>query len=96
MRRLLALSLLVAFAASSFSSPAGSAVILSELCDPQNNYTTDRFIEIFNPGPGDVDLAGWSVVAIANDVDVCTWGLSGTLPVGRRVGRPGKVRPRLA
>ena len=32
--------------------PRGLRVILSELCDPLNNYTTDRFIEIYNTGPG--------------------------------------------
>lgn len=65
------------------AAPAHSALILSELCDPQSNFVTDRFIEVFNSGPGDVDLAGWSVVAIANNVDVTTWPLSGSLPAGQ-------------
>lgn len=30
-----------------------------------------------------MDLTGWSVVAIANGVDACTWPLSGTLPAGQ-------------
>ena len=69
--------------------PARAGVILSELCDPLNGYTsspvgkTDRFIEIYNVGPGAVDLTGWSVVAIANGADVTTWPLSGTLPAGQ-------------
>lgn len=62
---------------------ARAGLFLSELCDPQNNFQTDRFIEIFNSGPDPVDLAGWSVVAIANNVDVTTWSLSGTLPAGQ-------------
>ena len=65
------------------AAPARAALILSELCDPRVFYETDRFIEIYNTGPGDADLTGWSVVAIANDVDVVTWPLSGTLPAGQ-------------
>ncbi len=65
------------------SAPAFAGVFLSELCDPQNNFQNDRFIEIYNSGPGAVDLTGWSVVAIANGVDVTTWPLSGTLPAGQ-------------
>jgi endonuclease I len=74
--RLLLLSLL---AALTLAVPARAGLFLSELCDPTNNYVTDRFIEIYNPGPGSVDLTGWSVVAIANSVDVTTWTLSGTI-----------------
>ena len=82
LRRLPAL-LLAAILAVSFARPAWPGVFLSELCDPQNNYPTDRFIEIYNSGPGDVDLANWSVVAVANNLDVCTWPLSGTLAAGQ-------------
>jgi hypothetical protein len=82
-RRLPALLLTVTFALLLLSGPARAGLILSELCDPQSNYTTDRFIEIYNSGPGAVDLTGWSVVAIANSLDVCTWTLSGTLPAGQ-------------
>jgi endonuclease I len=71
------------FAVSVGVGPARSSVILSELCDPQSNYTTDRFIEIYNPGPDAVDLTNWSVVAVANNVDVTTWALSGTLNAGQ-------------
>ena len=60
-----------------------AGVFLSELCDPQNNYQTDRFIEIYNSGPSPVDLTGWSVIAVANNVEVTTWTLSGTLAVGQ-------------
>lgn len=62
---------------------AHSGVFLSELCDPQDHYTTDRFIEIYNSGPDAVDLTNWAVVAVANNVDVTTWPLSGTLAAGQ-------------
>jgi endonuclease I len=75
---LLAVLLLAALAA-----PAGAAVFLSELCDPLNNYTTDRFIEIYNSGPGDVDLTNWKIIAVANNVDANTWDLSGTIGAGQ-------------
>ena len=76
--RLLASLILLALAAR----PAASGVFLSELCDPLNNFSTDRFIEIYNSGPSPVDLTGWSIVAVANSGDVLTWPLSGTIPVG--------------
>ena len=79
LKKLLALCVTAVFAASLGAAPARSSVILSELCDPQLNYVTDRFIEIYNTGPDTVDLSNWSVVAIANNVDVTTWPLSGTL-----------------
>ena len=62
---------------------ARSSVILSELCDPQNNYTTDRFIEIYNTGPSTVDLTGWSLIAVGNNADVETWLLSGAIAPGQ-------------
>lgn len=71
-----------AMLAMSFARPAWTDVILSELCDPQSNYPTDRFIEIYNSGPDAVDLTSWSVVAVANNVDVTTWPLSGALNAG--------------
>jgi endonuclease I len=71
------------FAVSVAVTPARSSVILSELCDPQTNYTTDRFIEIYNTGPDAVDLTNWSVVAVGNGVDVATWTLSGTIAAGQ-------------
>ena len=67
----------------SFAAASRAAVFLSELCDPQNNYTTDRFIEIYNSGPDAVDLTNWSVIAVANNVDVTTWTLSGTIAAGQ-------------
>ena len=83
MRKFPALFVAALLAVSAAAAPARASVILSELCDPQTNYTTDRFIEIYNTGPAAVSLAGWSVVAIANSVDVTTWTLSGTLNAGQ-------------
>ena len=64
------------------ADPARAGVFLSELCDPQNNFATDRYIEIYNSGPGAVDLTGWKIIAVGNNVDVNTWTLSGTINVG--------------
>ncbi len=85
MRRIPVLSLaafVVTACATIAAAPAAAAVFLSELCDPQNNYTTDRFIEIYNSGPGAVDVTGWRIVAVGNNVDVNTWTLSGTINAG--------------
>ncbi|MEY4069519.1 MAG: hypothetical protein RL721_133 [Candidatus Eisenbacteria bacterium] len=93
MRKLLASFLLASLSLVALVSPTRADVILSELCDPLNNFATDRYIEIWNSGPADVDLTGWSVVAVANNADVLTWTLSGTLPAGqaRVCGNPSPV-----
>ncbi len=67
-------------------SPAQSAIIISELCDPLNNYPTDRFIEIANAGTDTVDLAGWTLVALMNTTGTpgsFTWPLSGSIAPGQ-------------
>ncbi|NOT35425.1 MAG: T9SS type A sorting domain-containing protein [Candidatus Eisenbacteria bacterium] len=66
-------------------SPASShaAVLLSELCDPLNNYPSDRFIEIYNSGPDTVSLTNWALVAVGNNVDIQTWTLSGSILPGQ-------------
>jgi endonuclease I len=61
---------------------AHAAVLISELCDPRLNYTTDRFIEIYNSGSEVVDLAGWSLVAVGNGGTIFTWQLSGQINAG--------------
>jgi endonuclease I len=78
---LLALALLAAPPALA-PSPACADVFLSELCDPQLNYLTDRFVEIYNSGASPVDLTGWSVVAVGNGADIFTWNLSGSIAPG--------------
>jgi hypothetical protein len=68
-------------------SRAQSAIIISELCDPLNNYLTDRFIEIANAGTDTVDLSGWTLIAISNRNTVTpayfTWPLSGLIAPGQ-------------
>ncbi len=82
MRRAVIL-VVVTFLLAGFSPPAAQAALLiSELCDPQLNYLTDRFIEIYNAGPGVVDLTDWSLVAVGNGVDIFTWNLSGDIDPG--------------
>jgi endonuclease I len=68
---------------SLISTSSAQSVFISELADPRLNYQTDRFLEIYNPGPSAVDLTGWRLVAIANNVDVQTWNLSGVIQAGQ-------------
>ncbi len=72
---------LLAFALT--ASAARADVFISELCDPLNNFSTDRYIEIYNSGPGPVSLSGWSLIAIANSANAMTWPLSGTIAAGQ-------------
>ncbi len=72
---LLALALLI-------PAPAGSDLLISEMCDPRYNYATDRFIEIYNAGVNPVDLAGWSLQAVGNGGIIFIWQLSGTIVPG--------------
>jgi len=62
---------------------ARANVMISELCDPRNNYLTDRFLEIYNPDAETVDLTGWTLVAMANGIPAFTWGLSGQIIPGQ-------------
>ena len=72
---------------------AQGSVFISELCDPNKAYYTDRFIEIYNAGDSQVDLAGWSLVAMGNGAEVYTWDLSGTILPGEALvaGNPNTV-----
>ncbi len=63
-------------------APTQADILISELCDPQSNYLTDRFIEIYNSGTEAVSLTGWSVIAVGNTNDIFTWNLSGTILPG--------------
>jgi endonuclease I len=72
----------VALASAAGSSASAQSVLLSELCDPKQNYLTDRFLEIYNAGPSAVDLTGWQLVAVGNGVDIFTWNLSGSIDPG--------------
>lgn len=65
------------------SGPAHSSVLISEMCDPQLNYPTDRFIEIYNSGPDSVDLTNWALIAVGNNAPINTWLLSGIIAPGQ-------------
>lgn len=60
----------------------GNNLILSELCDPVNNFQTDRYIEIFNPTSQTINLEGWTLKAIANFIECETWYLTGLIEPG--------------
>ena len=64
-------------------SLARASIIISELCDPLNNYPSDRFIEIANAGTDTVDLAGWTLIAVGNGSPIETWPLSGLIAPGQ-------------
>jgi hypothetical protein len=56
-----------------------NSIIISEMCDPLNNYATNRYIEIYNPTSSTIDLTGCKVEAIGNGEVIHTWNLSGTI-----------------
>ncbi|MEI6749405.1 MAG: lamin tail domain-containing protein, partial [Bacteroidales bacterium] len=74
---------------------SGNNLIISELCDPQNNYQTDRYIEIFNPTKNPINLAGWTMKSISNAAECSTfsWVLSGIISPGQAMtcGNPNPV-----
>jgi len=78
----IALLTVIALSAGYASARAQTAVLISEMCDPHQNYLTDRFVEIYNAGPSSVDLTGWSLVAVGNSGDIFTWPLSGIIDSG--------------
>ena len=67
---------------SAFKPSTSGDVLISEMCDPANGFATNRFLEIYNAGGTAVDLAGWSLVAIGNALDIFTWELSGKIGPG--------------
>jgi len=77
--QVLALALVLGAVVGLATSRSHSAILISEMCDPQANYTTDRFIEIYNSGNEAADLAGWSLVAVGNGGAIFTWHLSGLI-----------------
>jgi len=68
-------------------------IIISKLCDPHNDYGTNRFIEIYNAGTGTVSLTGWTLTAVGNGVVIYTWNLSGDILPGeaRTCGDPNNT-----
>ena len=75
---------LVTVSKATTAEPEIPQIFISEMCDPSSDYTTNRYIEIYNAGTSSVDLSGWKVVAIINDgsTEAFTWNLSGSIASG--------------
>jgi endonuclease I len=82
MKPLAAILVAAATALSGASAAMAQSVLISEMCDPRLNYTTDRFIEIYNADSDTVDLTGWSLMAVGNGGTIFTWHLSGLIAPG--------------
>ncbi|MFH1219358.1 MAG: endonuclease [Candidatus Eisenbacteria bacterium] len=83
MRKSLILLFVVTSLLAGLAAPrARAGILMSEMCDPRLNYTTDRFIEIYNSGSEAADLTGWTLVAVGNGGDIFTWHLSGLIESG--------------
>jgi hypothetical protein len=90
--RFLILTILGCFAMGSAPLPGSCGPVLNEiLADPANDwdgdssysFRDDEWVEIYNPGPGDLDLTG---VAIGDGDGIPLMMLDGTLPEeGHRV-----------
>ncbi len=55
--RKLVLFLIVAL----YSNFSSGQIIVSELCDPNTDWASNRFVEIFNPSSSAVSLTGWTL-----------------------------------
>jgi len=82
MNKIFARLIMTLLALSAVAPALQADVLISELCDPRLNYLTDRYIEVYNSGPGAVDLTGWQVVAVCNGGDIFTWNLGGSIAAG--------------
>lgn len=82
-RNAVRLALALAVVLGGMAAEVRAEVFISEICDPRLNYASDRFVEIYNPGPESIDLTGWQLVAVANSVDAFTWALSGSIQPGQ-------------
>jgi hypothetical protein len=54
-------------------------IILSEFCDPKNEFSTNRYIEITNLEHTEVILDNFNVEAYGNGAGKCSWNLSGSI-----------------
>ena len=57
-------------------------VIIARNCDPNYNYSPDRFAEIYNAGNAAVNLTGWTLENIQGESVKFSWLLSGTINPG--------------
>lgn len=44
-----------------YSNFSSGQIIVSELCDPNTDWASNRFVEIFNPSSSAVSLTGWTL-----------------------------------
>lgn len=69
-----------------FTPSVGGDLIISEMCDPESYYRTNRFIEIYNAGISAIDLTDWSLQAIisttGDNTNYYTWNLTGSISSG--------------
>ena len=79
LKKLLLILLLIfcsQIAVSTFSSPSGDNIIITEvLYDAPDSDTTEEWFELFNPTDSAIDLTGWSI-----DDNFDTLSLSGSIP----------------
>lgn len=57
-------------------------IIIARQCDPEVNYSADRYIEIYNAGDTDLDITGWSLANVQNDVVKFSWTFDGIILAG--------------
>ncbi|HAG15944.1 MAG TPA: hypothetical protein DCG69_05385 [Bacteroidales bacterium] len=65
------------------SSPSGENIIISMM--DANRTNKENFIQIYNADKLTINLTGWTLVAIEDGNEICTWTLSGTI-------RPGETK----
>ena len=74
--------LLILFVGIALYQAGVAQVIIARNCDPKNNYSADRFSEIYNAGNTSVDLTGWTLENIQGGKVKFSWSLSGTINPG--------------
>ena len=62
------------------TGPQGENIIISMM--DANNTNKDSFIQIYNADEVLIDLTGWSLIAIVDGKENCTWELTGTIKPG--------------
>ncbi len=75
--------LLILFVGITLYQTGVAQVIIARNCDPKNNYSPDRFSEIYNVGNTAVDLTGWTLENIQGGKVKFSWSLSGTINPGK-------------
>ncbi|MDP4186130.1 MAG: lamin tail domain-containing protein, partial [Bacteroidota bacterium] len=69
---------------ATFSLTPVPKLIISEICDPLNDFSNNRFIEIYNAGDVAIDLSAYRVRAVCNnESSENIWSLSGIILPGQ-------------